>query len=129
MILSSEVLKSTGIYQTSSSGINLGSIKATQAAIDFYKEQAKSKQIFDAIERENKEFRETIRVLNSYPDKYTGELDLPTSTWRDKYKENLFLENDCIHGTNCQRMNNCSCTPDTNKHQLNRHKIKEVARY
>jgi hypothetical protein len=44
MILSSELLKSTGIYQTSS-GIDLGSIKATQAAIDFYKEQARAKQI------------------------------------------------------------------------------------
>jgi hypothetical protein len=81
------------------------------------------------LERENKEFREAIGVLKSYPDKYTGDLDLPTSIWRDKYKENLFLENDCIHGTNCRRMNNCSCTPDTSKRQLNRHKKKEVARY
>jgi hypothetical protein len=127
-ILSSEVLKSTGICQTSSS-IDLGSIKATQAAINFYKQQARAKQIFDAIENENKEFGESIRVLKSYPNKYTDDLELPTSIWGDKCKENPFLLKDCIHGTNCQRINNCSCTPDSPKRQLNRHRKKEVARY
>ena len=129
MILSSELLKSTGIYQTSP-GIDLGSIKATQAAIDFYKEQARAKLTFDTNERENDEFWEAVENLTSYPDWYTGDLDLPGSVWKDKWKKNPeFFELNCMHGTNCRSVNNCSCTADNNKHQLNRHKKKEVARY
>jgi hypothetical protein len=114
---------------STSTSLDIRSISATQAAIDFYKEQARAKQILDAIEKENNEFWEAVKTLSSYPHKYTGDLDLPTSVWRDKYKDDLFLENDCIHGTNCQRINNCRCTPDSNKRQLNRHKKREVARY
>jgi hypothetical protein len=130
MILSSQILKSAGTYRTNFPGINLGYIKGTQAAIDFYKEQARAKLTFDTNQRKNDEFWEAVENLTSYLDWHTGDLDLPTSVWKAKCKKNPeFFELDCIHGTNCNRINSCKCIPDTNKRQLNRHKKKEVSRY
>ena len=52
--------------------------------------------------------------------------------WVDKCKENSFLEKDCIHGTNCKRINNCSCynKPESTKRRKGKRKgKKEVAGY
>ena len=110
--------------------IDISSIFTTQAAIDFYKEQPRAKLAFDTNERENDEFWEVVENLTSYPNWYTGNLDLPDSVWKDKWKKNPeFFELDCIHGTNCKRINNCKCDTDSNKRQLQRHGKKEIKRY
>jgi hypothetical protein len=96
--------------RSTGSALDIRPISATQAAIDFYKEQARAKQIFDVIDKKNQEFREAVRAFRSYS-KYTGDLDLPTSIGTDKYKDKALFENDCFHGINCKRINNCSCTP------------------
>jgi hypothetical protein len=96
--------------------LGLSTIKATEAAVNFYKEQAKAKRIFDANEKENDEFWEAVRTLISCPCKYTSSVywqDSLTSVWEDRWKENSFLERDCRHGYDCAKINDCNkCTPD-----------------
>jgi hypothetical protein len=67
--------------------IHMGSIRATQTAIDFYNEQVGSKQIFNEIEEINEEFREAVRKQGSYPFWYTLAgyyQDCFALLWKDK---------------------------------------------
>jgi hypothetical protein len=91
------------------------SLLPTTAAISYFAGQAKDRQIFDEQEKINTEFREAVRTFTSYPDWYTLPvyyLDCLEEIWNDRCKENPMLEKDCIHGENCQKINNCNCTPD-----------------
>jgi hypothetical protein len=98
------------------SKVDVSVVSPTKDAIEFYKEQARAKQIFDEIEKTNEEFKEAVRNFTSYPGWYTLSpyyLECLDSLWVERCKENPMLEKDCIHGYNCQKLNNCSCTPDS----------------
>ena len=130
--------------------LGLSTIKATEAAVNFYKEQAKANWIFNANEKENDKFCEAVRTFTRYSDKYTLPVywnECLVSVWEDQCKENPFLENDCGHSYDCRKINNCSCTPDWevklnekrqeeryqqehyHRHQPKKEKKKEVTRY
>jgi|SRR5919198_3433960 hypothetical protein len=120
-------------YALRSSCVDLSTIKATQAAIEFYKEQAKAKQTFDDNEKENKLFWEAVKTFTSYPDRYKLSpywQDCLVSLWDDRCKENPFLEKYCTHGTDCKKINNCSCynKPGPKKRRKGK-KEKEAVRY
>lgn len=93
------------------------SIPATTAAavdlVDFYKEQARIRQVFDSNERINAEFRNTVTNHDSYPERYVGSAyydeDL-SILWKYKCVENSIFEFNCIHGKDCVKINDCTCT-------------------
>jgi hypothetical protein len=114
---------------------DLSDIRATEAAIQYYAEQIREKIAFDAREKENDEFWKAVHDFISYWDKYTLPEEYENclvSVWEDQSNENLFLEKYCTHGTDCKKINNCSCynKPEPKKRrEAKGKKEKEVARY
>jgi hypothetical protein len=94
--------------------LNTKSELTTASATKFYAEQVAQRKIFDAIEDENAHFWDQVKSLNGID----VVSDLPADRskrnnvlWESQCKENPIFELDCTHGTDCQRINNCTCAP------------------
>jgi hypothetical protein len=83
-------------------------VTPTLAALNYYREQTEVRNIFDSNERETQEFKEAVRTCKGYPDRYTGDIDLTTTLWKQKYQ----FKGDYIHGLDCFENTGCiTCTP------------------
>lgn len=101
--------------RSSAPGVEPVTVLPTKAAIDYFAEQTREKQNFDKTEMENEEFKEAVSTHTSYPKNYTllvYFLDCLEELGDNRCKENSMLEKDCIHGYNCKRINNCTCTSE-----------------